>query len=111
MQLKDLLLFTLNNKASDLHLSAGMPAMVRTRFSTPTIGREWMLGEVGEAVADVAPDGTVRVEGALWRAFTNRATPISSGDAVRVVGIRGPVLEVEPEGGGARDYREPRSKK
>ena len=34
---------------------AGMPAMVRTRFSTPTIGREWMIGEEGEAVTAVAP--------------------------------------------------------
>jgi hypothetical protein len=28
-----------------LGMVQGMPAMVRTRFSTPTIGREWMLGE------------------------------------------------------------------
>ena len=25
----------------------GMPSMVRTRFATPTIGREWMIGELG----------------------------------------------------------------
>jgi membrane-bound serine protease (ClpP class) len=87
---------------------AGMPAMVRTRFSTPTIGRDWMIGEMGDAVADVAPTGVVRVRDALWRAETNRATPISAGDRVRVVGIEGLLLEVEPEEGGARDYREPR---
>ena len=38
---------------------AGMPAMVRTRFATPTIGRAWMIGEMGEAIvpgqADSAP--------------------------------------------------------
>jgi membrane-bound serine protease (ClpP class) len=39
---------------------SGMPAMVRTRFSTPTIGREWMIGEEGEAVTKVDPDGVVR---------------------------------------------------
>ena len=33
---------------------AGMPSMVRTRFSTPTIGREWMIGELGDAVALIA---------------------------------------------------------
>ena len=43
---------------------------------------------------------------ALWRAYTNRATPIEELDRVRVVGIEGLVLEVEPEEGGARDYRE-----
>ncbi len=82
-----------------------MPAMVRTRFSTPTIGREWMIGELGRAVSPIAPDGTVQVRDALWRAYTNRATPIEELDQVRVVGIEGLVLEVEPEEGGARDYR------
>ncbi|MCU0268806.1 MAG: hypothetical protein MUF83_09175 [Acidimicrobiales bacterium] len=87
---------------------AGMPAMVRTRFSTPTIGREWMVGEMGRAVSPIAPDGVVQIRGALWRAFTNRATPIDELDAVRVTGIEGLVLEVEPETGAARDYRERR---
>ena len=82
-----------------------MPAMVRTRFSTPTIGREWMIGEMGRAVTDLAPDGTVQVRDALWRAYTNRATPIDELDRVRVIGIEGLVLEVEPEEGAARDYR------
>jgi membrane-bound serine protease (ClpP class) len=89
-----------------LTFTTGMPAMVRTRFSTPTIGRDWMIGEMGEAVADVAPQGTVRIREALWRAETNRATPIRQGEPVRVVAIEGLVLEVEPEEGGARDYRE-----
>jgi membrane-bound serine protease (ClpP class) len=90
---------------------SGMPSMVRTRFSTPTIGREWMIGEMGRAVTAVDPDGVVQIKGALWRATTNRATPVDELDRVRVVGIEGLVLEVEPEEGGARDYRErgPRS--
>lgn len=87
---------------------AGMPAMVRTRFSTPTIGREWMIGEEGEAVTNVSPDGVVRVRGALWRARTNRATPVSLHDAVRVVEVDGLLLEVEPLEGGAVDHREKR---
>jgi membrane-bound serine protease (ClpP class) len=85
---------------------AGMPAIVRTRFATPTIGREWMIGEPGEAIVAVAPDGLVSVRGAQWRARTNRATPIAAGDAIRVVAIDGVTLEVEPESGGAEDYRE-----
>jgi membrane-bound serine protease (ClpP class) len=93
-----------------LAMLAGMPTMIRTRFATPTIGREWMIGEMGEATADIDPDGVVRVRGALWRARTNRATPLRAGDSVRVVDIDGPVLEVEPETGGARDYREHRRK-
>ena len=81
---------------------AGMPAAVRARFSTPTIGRESMLGEMGLALASVDPEGTVEVRGARWRARTNRATPIAAGDSVRVVGVDGLLLEVEPEEGGAK---------
>jgi len=87
-------------------MSAGMPAMVRTRFSTPTIGREWMIGEMGEAVEALGPNGTVTVRDAVWRARTNRATPIPVGAPIRVIGIEGLWLEVEPEEGGARDHRE-----
>lgn len=88
-----------------LLMVAGLPAMLRSRFSTPTIGRESMVGEVGAAVDRVDPDGTVEVRGATWRARTNRATPIGAGEGVRVVGIDGLLLEVEPREGGAKDYR------
>jgi len=87
----------------------GMPAMVRARFSTPTIGREWMIGETGEARTAVSPEGVVTVRGAPWRARTNRATPIPAGEPVRVAEIDGLVLEVEPVTGAARDYRERRT--
>ena len=90
---------------------SGMPAMVRTRFGTPTIGREWMVGEEGAAVTAVDPDGTVRIRGAQWRARTNRATPIASGEVVRVVEIDNLILEVEPLEGGAKDYREMRERR
>jgi membrane-bound serine protease (ClpP class) len=93
---------------TSLAMVGGMPAMVRTRFSTPTIGREWMIGEAGEAVTAVSPEGVVRVRGALWRARTNRATPIGADDPVRVVEVDGLLLEVEPIEGGAVDYREKR---
>jgi membrane-bound serine protease (ClpP class) len=89
-----------------LFMLSGMTAMVRSRFSTPTIGREDLVGEMGLAEADVDPDGVVRIRDALWSARTNRATPIHAGDSVRVVSIEGVVLEVEPETGGARDHRE-----
>jgi membrane-bound serine protease (ClpP class) len=89
-----------------LAMLGGMPAMVRARFSTPTIGREWMVGEEGTARSAVSPEGTVVVRGAPWRARTNRATPIAEGAGVRVAAIDGLVLEVEPLEGAARDYRE-----
>ncbi len=92
--------------ATLLFVLSGMTAMVRSRFSTPTIGREELIGEMGTAEVGVDPDGVVRVRDALWRARTNRATPIAAGDAVRVVAVEGLLLEVEPETGGARDYRD-----
>ena len=94
--------------AVSVAMFSGMPSMVRTRFSTPTIGRDWMIGEIGEVVDDVSPDGIVRIRDALWRARVNRATPVTAGDQVRVVEIDGLWLEVEPIEGAARDYREPR---
>jgi membrane-bound serine protease (ClpP class) len=92
--------------ATLLFVLSGMTAMVRSRFSTPTIGREELIGEMGVAEVGVDPDGVVRVRDALWRARTNRATPIAPGEAVRVVAVEGVLLEVEPEAGGARDYRD-----
>lgn len=91
-----------------LGMVGGMPAMVRTRFATPTIGREWMIGEIGTAVGPVAPDGVVMVRDAPWRARTNRATPIEAGSEVRVASIDGLLLEVEPLEGAARDHRDRR---
>jgi membrane-bound serine protease (ClpP class) len=89
-----------------LFMLGGMTAMVRSRFSTPTVGREGMIGEDGVAEVAVDPDGVVLIRGARWRARTNRATPIAAGDPVRVVSVEGLVLEVEPPEGGAQDYRE-----
>ncbi len=89
-----------------LFFLGAMRAFVRGRFSTPTVGREGMVGEMGTAEVPVDPDGVVVIRGARWRAHTNRATPIAGGDAVRVVAVEGLVLEVEPEAGGARDYRD-----
>lgn len=88
----------------------GMPSMVRTRFATPTIGREWMIGATGVVVNRTDPDGVVEVNAAKWRARTNRATPLEPGDQVKVIAIDGVTLEIEPMEGAARDYREMRSK-
>lgn len=88
----------------------GMPSMVRARFATPTVGREWMIGQEGTAIDAVDPEGFVEVGTATWRARTNRATPIAAGDPIRVAAIDGVTLDVEPLEGAARDYREARSK-
>ena len=86
----------------------GMPSMVRTRFATPTIGREWLIGAEGIAMSDVNPEGIVTVHNGQWRARTNRSTPITTGSPFRVAAIDGITLEIEPLEGAARDYREKR---
>ena len=86
----------------------GMPSMVRTRFATPTIGRENLVGTTGIAVGEVNPEGIVLVDGAQWRARTNRATPLANNAEIRVASIDGITLQVEPLEGAARDYREAR---
>ena len=93
-----------------LFFIGAVPAVVRSRFSTATIGRDWMIGELGEAATAIDPDGVVTVRGAPWKARTNRATPIDAGAGVRVAGIDGLELEVEPLEGAARDYRERRNR-
>ena len=92
--------------ATLLFFVGALPAFVRSRFSTPTVGREGLVGELGQAEVPVDPDGIVSIRGSRWRAHTNRATPIDAGAPVRVVAVDGLVLEVEPQAGGARDYRE-----
>jgi len=90
---------------------SGMPALIRTRYGTSTLGREWMIGEMAVAATDLAPEGIVLFQNAQWRAKANRLTPVKAGDPARIVGLEGLVLEVEPEEGGAIDYREMRQRR
>ncbi|MEL7209118.1 MAG: NfeD family protein, partial [Actinomycetota bacterium] len=82
------------------------PRRRRRRSSSPDRSSGWRTGEQGRAVGDVDPDGTVLIRDALWRARVNRATPVAAGEPVIVVSLDGPVLEVEPEEGAAKDYRD-----
>lgn len=90
---------------------SGLPALVRTRYGTATVGREWLIGVEGTAVSDIDPDGTVEVHGAQWRARVNRLTPLQAGEPLRVSGLNGVVLEVEPLEGAAVDYRQMRRRR
>ena len=72
-----------------------MPTVARARFSTPTIGREHMIGRSGVARSAFSPDGEVEVDGARWSATAHREAGIAEGDEVVVAGIDGLFLEVE----------------
>ena len=82
-----------------------MTTVVRSRFSTPTIGREYLIGRSGHAESDIEPDGLVSVNGARWRATAHRAAGIKEGDAVTVLGVREIVLEVGPSDPSGRSSR------
>ena len=79
-----------------IFMLGGMTVAVRNRFSVPTVGRDSMIGELGEARTDLDPDGVVTVRGAPWRARTGRNRPVPAGGPIRVVAVDRLVLEVEP---------------
>ncbi len=74
----------------------GMTTVVRARFSTPTIGRDHLIGRHGRAETAVTPEGVVLVDGARWKANSARASGINPGDEVVVAGVSGFVLDVDP---------------
>jgi len=79
-----------------LFLLPGLSAVVRARFSTPTIGRDSMVGATGTVQEDLVPEGVVDVGGGLWPARATRAAGLGVGDQVRVTAVAGVTLEVEP---------------
>ena len=60
-----------------------------------TTGAEGLVGERAEVVETCDPLGRARVRGELWRARS--ATPAISGQRMRVAGVDGLTLELEPE--------------
>ncbi|HEY3194050.1 MAG TPA: nodulation protein NfeD [Candidatus Dormibacteraeota bacterium] len=56
-------------------------------------GSDALVGAVGEAREELAPEGLVFVQGALWKAVAS-PSPIRVGSPVRVVGRKGLQLEV-----------------
>ena len=67
----------------------------RERVRSAQIG---LVGLVGEVRSDLNPEGGVEVKGALWRARSNNGQ-IPRGTKVRVRGVDGLILRVEPEPG------------
>ena len=72
-----------------------MTAALRVRLRRPITGEDSLVGSVGEAKTDIAPEGTVLTNGTLWRARTME-TGIAAGSKVQVKATEGLVLLVEP---------------
>ncbi len=73
-----------------------LTTVVRSRFSTLSIGREYLIGKLGTAETDFDPEGVVVVDGARWRARSHRAGGLQPGDPIQVLEVKGILLEVGP---------------
>jgi membrane-bound ClpP family serine protease len=82
-----------------LFYAVALTTIVRSRFSTATIGREYLIGRGGKAETAFDPEGIVVVGEARWRARSHREAGIMPGDTVEVTGVDGIVLDVEPAAG------------
>jgi len=70
--------------------------VVRARTSKVVTGSEGMIGQVGVAIGDLAPDGRVFVRGEYWNAVAT--SPLKAGERVRVTAVDHLNLTVEPFG-------------
>ncbi len=67
----------------------------RARLQPIAMGPEALIGKVGEARTDLAPEGSVWVYGSLWHALSLDGS-IYTGEKVRVVQVEGLTLHVIP---------------
>jgi membrane protein implicated in regulation of membrane protease activity len=65
-----------------------------------------MVGEKGIAEERLDPSGYIRIHGELWKAeLIGGGPPVEKGESVRVQGIRGLVLLVQPESEESKKFR------
>jgi len=66
-----------------------------SRAPSTTTGTEAMMGRTARVADPCLPDGTVRIDGELWSARCEAGA--EAGATVRIVGLHGLVLVVEPD--------------
>jgi len=69
--------------------------VIQAHRESPITGVEGMIGELGVADTDLAPEGKVLLRGEYWNASC--AQPVQKGEKVRVVGVTGLRLTVQKE--------------
>lgn len=85
--------------AASLVLFLGTATLAARAFQRRSVaGADHMLGGEGE-VLQTGPPLRVRIEGESWLAETDTGIRLAPGDSVRVVGMEGLRLKVEPVGG------------
>ena len=75
-------------------LIGGVTAIAMRIRDVPHQAPSRLYGQIGVAVSDLDPQGTVRVRAEDWTA-TSESGPIPAGERVRVVGERGLRLRVD----------------
>jgi membrane-bound serine protease (ClpP class) len=73
----------------------GLTVAIRSRERL-TSSQRGLVGLVGEARGELRPEGPVFVKGALWRGRSVDG-PIPAGTPIRVRGVDGLILRVQPE--------------
>jgi membrane-bound serine protease (ClpP class) len=68
--------------------------VIRSHRTSVETSTSRMIGLKGKAVTEVAPEGRVSVQGEYWWAYSR--VKIAEGETVRVIGIDGLTLEIEP---------------
>ncbi|AJC71129.1 nodulation protein NfeD [Thermococcus guaymasensis DSM 11113] len=81
-----------------LFFAFGVSAVIRDRRRKAQTGKEELIGEVGQVVQELNPEGMIRIRGELWRAESKTGERIGVGEKVRVVEVRGLTLIVVREG-------------
>jgi membrane-bound serine protease (ClpP class) len=70
--------------------------LVKGRKRAVVSGREQMIGARGEALDDFEREGWARVQGEQWK--VRASGTVRRGQKLRVTGMQGLILDVEPEG-------------
>jgi membrane-bound serine protease (ClpP class) len=73
---------------------------IKARRQPVVSGREAMIGASGEMMGDCTREGWARVHGETWQVASTE--PLRQGQNIRVTGIRGLLLFVEPQEKGSK---------
>jgi membrane-bound serine protease (ClpP class) len=60
---------------------------IKAQRLRPTTGMEGLIGETGEAISDLNPNGQVRVHGEIWSAATIDGSVLGRGTIVEITGV------------------------
>jgi membrane-bound serine protease (ClpP class) len=74
---------------------------MRARRNKVTTGAEGMMGASAVALGDLNPEGMVQIHGEYWKAQASK--PVAASEPVRITGIDGLTLQVEPIPASAAD--------